>query len=114
VPNRAKLYITAIIALGISLLISITVFSWNSPDPYRWASYLVITILASTFKVRLPGLTGTISLSFLFVLIGLSDFSLSEKFSVAPDSIPKMCFLPSESTPTALMMWCSANRWPSM
>jgi hypothetical protein len=34
--------------------------------------------MASTLKVRLPGLTSTISLSFLFVLIGMADFSLAE------------------------------------
>jgi hypothetical protein len=82
-PNRAKLYITAIIVLGFSVLLSTTVLSWHSSDPYRWASYLAITILASSFKVRLPGLTGTISLNFLFVLIGLSEFSISETVLLA-------------------------------
>ncbi len=82
-PNRAKLYITAIIVLGLSVLLSTTVFSWHSPDPYRWSSYLLITILASMFKVRLPGLTGTMSLNFLFVLIGLVEFGISETVLLA-------------------------------
>ena len=44
---------------------------------------------------------------------GISTISLMKPlaaFSVVPDSIPKMCFFPSTSTPTALRMWWSPKR----
>src|SRR5271156_3711485 len=41
-------------------------------------SYLGIAVLASRMKVNLPGITGTMSVNFLFVLLGVLELSFSE------------------------------------
>ena len=81
--TKAKLYIYANVALGSAVFAICLLFSWQSADPVRFACYLLLTMVASTLKVHLPGMTGTISLNFLFVLIALADFGFSETVLVA-------------------------------
>ena len=47
-------------------------------DWTRYLSYCVIALLASGMKVTLPAVSGTMSMNFLFVLIGISELSLPE------------------------------------
>ena len=81
--TKAKLYVFANIGVGAAVLTTCLFYSWQSPDPLRYLCYLALTIVASTLKIRLPGLTGTMSLNFLFVLIALADLGFSETVVVA-------------------------------
>jgi putative nucleotidyltransferase with HDIG domain len=74
-PIKAKVYITLIIAVGLSI-ITTALFSWESQIPSRYVCYLLIASLASALKVRIPGITGTMSVNFLFILIGIIELSL--------------------------------------
>src|SRR6266478_285811 len=56
---------------------------WNSGDAFRFASYFLISIAASGCKVNLPGITGMMSLNFLFILIGVVELSLAETLLIA-------------------------------
>jgi len=51
---------------------------WQSNDLLRFGCYLLIAVLASTMKVKLPGIDGTMSVHFLFVLLGVLELSLPE------------------------------------
>jgi hypothetical protein len=78
----AKAYIACVTTLGLGLLLAGLIF-WSSADPARFVIYLVLGLVASTWKVKLPGITGSISGSFLFILIGISAFSFSETVVLA-------------------------------
>lgn len=79
--NTAKLYVVFTAAIGFTVLIA-ELARWSAPNPLRFLVFLLLAVVASTLKVRLPGLTSTISASFLFVLIGVADFSLPETLAV--------------------------------
>lgn len=81
-PATAKLYIGLVIALGFSLLTGCLLFQAQFPDLPRYFSYLLLAVFASTLKVRLPGLTGTMSVNFLFILIGIADLTLAETLAM--------------------------------
>jgi len=81
-PPAAKLYIGLVIALGFSLLTGCLLFQAQFPGLPRYFSYLLLAVLASTLKVRLPGLTGTMSVNFLFILIGIADLTLAETLAM--------------------------------
>ncbi|MCU1303867.1 MAG: diguanylate cyclase and metal dependent phosphohydrolase [Candidatus Sulfotelmatobacter sp.] len=53
-------------------------FDWQSSDPVKFVCYLVAALLASSFKVSLPGIEGTLSMNFLFTLIGILEMGLPE------------------------------------
>ena len=76
-PNRCKLYVGAVITAG-SLLLGASLLQWTSPEPLHYLAYLALTLLASLLKLRLPRMTGTYSLNFLFILIGIAHFTLPE------------------------------------
>jgi putative nucleotidyltransferase with HDIG domain len=59
-------------SLGYSLL------HWHTQDWTRYVFYCAIALIASRMKVSLPGVTGTMSMNFLFVLLGVAELSLSE------------------------------------
>ena len=44
----------------------------------RYLSCSLVAVAASGMKVQLPGVEGTVSLNFLFVLIGIAEFNLGE------------------------------------
>ncbi len=75
--RAAKIYIYSVIAAGGCVLAGAAA-NWSSPDPLPWAIYLLLSVLASVVKLRLPGMDSTYSLSFLFLLYGITHFSLAE------------------------------------
>jgi hypothetical protein len=98
-PKNAKIYIALIVTLGFGLLAGCLVFRAEFPDLPRYFSYLLLAVLASTMKVRLPGITGTISVNFLFILIGIADFTLTETLTMGCLAILTQCLWRTKSTP---------------
>ena len=74
---KAKAYISLVVALGLTVLM-LGLARWECPAPGRYLSYLIISTLASGLKVSLPGIMGTMSMNFLFILIGIVELSLPE------------------------------------
>ena len=51
---------------------------WQSYDPLKFGCYLLIAMLAATMKVKLPGIDSTMSVHFLFILLGVLELSPPE------------------------------------
>jgi MASE9 protein len=76
-PSLAKSYITLVIASGVLLLL-VAAGSWSSANLKQFAVYLGLAALASALKVRIPGMEGTISPSFAFLLLGMVALPFSQ------------------------------------
>jgi len=63
--------------MGVVVLV-FSLAHWQSHDPMRFVCYLVVAVLASGLKVQLPGIDGTMSVNFLFILLGVMELSLPE------------------------------------
>ncbi len=98
-PKNAKIYIALIVTLGFAVLAGCLIFRAEFPDLPRYYSYLLLAVLASTMKVRLPGITGTMSVNFLFVLIGIADFTLAETLTMGCLAILTQCLWRTKRTP---------------
>jgi diguanylate cyclase (GGDEF)-like protein/putative nucleotidyltransferase with HDIG domain len=70
-------FIAATATTGAAVLV-ISCLHWQCNDPLKFACYLLIAILASTMKVSLPGIDSTMSVTFLFILLGVLELSLPE------------------------------------
>jgi hypothetical protein len=74
---RSYCYVAVIAALGAAVSLyagaHLTV-----AHPLRLRVYLIAAVLGAIAKVRLPGKTGTVSLSFLFILLSNIELSLGE------------------------------------
>src|SRR6202051_3403297 len=74
---RARLFIGATAVLGMWALAH-ALLHWQSVDLTRFVCYLLVAVLASALKVQLPGIDGTMSVNFLFILLGVMELSLPE------------------------------------
>jgi len=78
---QAKLYIGLIVGGG-AWAISRAIAGWYSDDLPRFLCNLAVCVLVSGLKVNLPGIKGTMSVNFLFILIGVSQMSLGETMAL--------------------------------
>jgi len=76
-PAAANAYVFGVIAAGSALFVWAGI-EWYSADVLRFAGFLALMVVASMFKVRLPGLRGTISVNFVIMLVAVAQLSLSE------------------------------------
>ena len=74
---RANVLISCMLVLGTAILIE-AAGSWSCSNPVRFLSYFVVALLSSGMKVSLPSISGTMSVAFLFTLIGVEELSLPE------------------------------------
>ena len=74
---QAKAFVGITVSLGIVVL-GYSLWHWQSQDLVRFACYAAVAILASGLKVQLPGIDGTMSVNFLFILLGVLELSLPE------------------------------------
>jgi hypothetical protein len=76
-PSLAKAYI-ALIAVVATAVLTVAVSRWNPESFGRFILFFALAMAASAMKIRLPGLKTTISINFVFILIGIALFSFSE------------------------------------
>jgi hypothetical protein len=76
-PSLAKAYITTNVVLAAGLL-SFVAYRWNSDNLKRFLLFFTLAMVASAMKIRLPGFKTTISMNFVFILIGIALFSFGE------------------------------------
>jgi hypothetical protein len=77
-PVKARLYISVALALGFALVAGCLIGDREFPELARFLAYLALGCIGSTMKLRLPGLHGTISVNFLFILLAVAQCSLTE------------------------------------
>ena len=85
---QGPLSLGAWLLLGLTLTIAIAVLAnaavfWHSPDLIKFGAFLAISIISAGARVRVPGVTGPLSLSFFFVLLGLVELTPSETILLA-------------------------------
>jgi len=49
---------------------------WRSTDVARFILYMAVAVLASSFKISIPGVEGTMSMSFLLTLLCILELGL--------------------------------------
>jgi diguanylate cyclase (GGDEF)-like protein/putative nucleotidyltransferase with HDIG domain len=73
----ARVFVTGMALAGLGCF-AFAFSHWQSSDPVKFVCYLVAALLASSLKVSLPGIEGTLSVNFLFTLVGILEMSLPE------------------------------------
>src|SRR5437899_5412052 len=87
----AKLLISLVVAAGTGVLLYGAIHP-TSKNIAQFICYLLIAILASRLKVNLPGITGTMSVNFLFILLGILELSFTETLVLGTAAIMVQCF----------------------
>jgi diguanylate cyclase (GGDEF)-like protein/putative nucleotidyltransferase with HDIG domain len=80
--RTATAFACFVVFLGlISIVVSAAGF--QAANPARFLVFLGLGVIASSLRLGLPSMRGTLSLNFLFVLMGLPQLSLGENMSIA-------------------------------
>src|ERR1700728_855665 len=90
---HAKMFVGLIVTAGTSVLLFGAIHQ-SSKNIAQFICYLGIAVLGSRMKVNLPGITGTMSVNFLFVLLGVLELSFSETLILGCVSILVQSFYP--------------------
>ena len=96
--TAAPVFITFVVVTGFTVL-GFGLLQWQLGDTARFACYALLALLASGLKVNLPGVTGTMSVIFLFLLIGMLELSLTETMLISCMGTLVQCFWHSKARP---------------
>ena len=96
-PIGAKAFVGLVIAGGMASLLQAAIHQ-SSKNIAEFICYLGIAVLASRLRVILPGITGTMSVNFLFILVGIAELSYSEALTLGAISMLAQSLHPSRPT----------------
>jgi hypothetical protein len=105
--RAAKSYIAVILASGTVILL-LAARSWSPAGLKQFAALLCFTLFASTLKVRIPGMSGTISPNFAFLLIGMAFFDFSQVIVAATGAALVQSFWRPKTRPRLIQVLFSA------
>src|SRR5450755_5093974 len=88
----APRFFVAVVVLCGTAVMTYAVLHGKSDNPIKFFCYLVVALAASRLKVNLPGITGTMSVNFLFLLLGVLELSLSEAMALGCAAVVVQCF----------------------
>src|SRR5690349_18995838 len=99
--SGAKVFVSFVVVMGTAVLVygSLHPLSQNIA---KFICYLLVAVLASKLKVHLPGITGTMSVNFLFILLGILELSFVETLLLGSAAIMVQCFY--RDRPSALQV----------
>jgi diguanylate cyclase (GGDEF)-like protein/putative nucleotidyltransferase with HDIG domain len=81
-PLRARVYIAIYYAGGLACLLY-ALAHWSCADPLQFGCVLLTGVIASGLKVQVPGIMSTVSVSYVFVVLSMIEFSYPETVAVA-------------------------------
>jgi len=97
-----RVYIAVVVLCGGVVLIS-AMLHGTSHNPLKFFCYLVIALAASRLKVNLPGINGTMSVNFLFLLLGVLELSLAETMLLGGAAVVVQCLGRERPVPVQLV-----------
>ncbi len=103
-PRQALIYGWATVAAGCLVAGSAAV-QWRASGLASFLVCLALAALASTFKVRVPGLTGTISPAFVFVLVAAGQLGWSETVAIGAVSALIQALWRAQTRPRLLQLF---------
>jgi len=96
--KQARFFLYTVCLAGLATIVYGGIV-WKIDDPAKFGAYLLTAMLASRLKVELPEITGTISVNFLFILIGIAELGFSETLILGCSAILVQCLLTRRRLP---------------
>jgi diguanylate cyclase (GGDEF)-like protein/putative nucleotidyltransferase with HDIG domain len=81
-PGPAKVYIL-LLCSAATLVTTYSILQWQPTGMGPFLLYFFCGVLGSNLKVWLPGVTGTLSINYIFVLCAVTDLSLPQTVAIA-------------------------------
>src|SRR2546426_11706238 len=95
---KAKLFVALVAIVGLATF-GLGMSEWGSADLTRYICFSIFAILASCLKVSLPGMTGTMSVNFIYNFVALLKFILTEALLMACGATIIQCYWHAQVRP---------------
>jgi len=100
VSNLAKIFIALVASTGLLTgAMTLATSGWPPGHTFQFFVYLVLAALSSRFKVTLPGVTGTLSVNFIFILLGAMELGRAETLIISCVATLSQCLLQAKVRP---------------
>lgn len=103
-PDSARVYI-GLIGLAGAMVVLRAAIEWRPERMGQFLFYLACGILCSNLKVWIPGVTGTLSVNFLFILMSVVELSWPQTAAIACASGVAQLFLRARKWPRPAQVW---------
>src|SRR5215472_15632375 len=110
-PYGAKAFM-AFMAVAALACAGFAAAHWESSDPIKFSCYLVVALLASSLKIKLPGINGTMSVNFLFILLGVLELSFPETLVIGVAAVLVQCYWKPTKPPRATHVLFNLSQLP--
>ena len=100
-PIGAQAFVALVIVGGTACLLQAAIHQ-NSKNIAEFICYTGIAVLASRLRVTLPGITGTLSVNFLFILVAIAELGYSEALTLGAVAMVAQSLYPGR--PTAIQL----------
>ncbi len=97
-PSKARALIDGTVLIGFAIF-AFGFWHWQHSDPTRFLGYLLLALLASGLKVNLPGITSTMSLICVFVMIAILELNLPETLFMSCAGTLMQCYWHAKMRP---------------
>lgn len=75
--SKVRLFVLITAFLG-TFVFALSIANWESADLLKYVGFLLMAVFSSGMRISVPGMPGTLSLNFIFVLFGLVDLGPAE------------------------------------
>jgi diguanylate cyclase (GGDEF)-like protein/putative nucleotidyltransferase with HDIG domain len=96
----AWIYLALVVAVG-SAVLGQTALTWQSPDLIKFGAFLLVALFSAGARVRVPGASDPLALSYFFVLLGLVELTASETILLASGVALVQCYWHQPQRPRA-------------
>jgi diguanylate cyclase (GGDEF)-like protein/putative nucleotidyltransferase with HDIG domain len=100
-PVAAQVFVGMVIAAGTTCLLLADIHQ-SSKNIAEFICYLGIALLGSRLRVTLPGITGTLSVNFLFILVGIAELGYAEALTLSAIAMVAQSLYPGR--PSAIQL----------
>jgi hypothetical protein len=94
IPLNAKILVAVAALSGVTALGNALVHWGHAHDYPKFLAYLMVSVVATRFRVSLPRMTSSMSVNLPFILIALIELSLPEALAIAAASTFVQTFWP--------------------
>src|ERR1700680_403819 len=85
-------HFVSVMGLAGTCCIVVALTHWHSRNVTQFLCYAAVAMLASSLKVTLPGIDGTMSVSFVFILLGVLEMGFAETLVLGFWTVLVQCY----------------------
>ncbi|MGA2115567.1 MAG: ATP-binding protein [Bryobacteraceae bacterium] len=104
-PRSAKCFVALVWAAGfLTAVVTVAQAEWRSEHLFELIAYALMAALSSRLKVRLPGVKGTLSVNFIFVLLGAVELQKVDALIICCVATLAQCLFASQVRPRPVQL----------